>query len=148
MNRLGRWLKHACDTPLKLVPTHGDFSLVNALATDDGLRFIDWEGIAPGGLYSDLFNFAFVERYYERVRSGFADLLDDMFARYREACRDALPGFRRAAETGFDFARRQYYLERLRVLVDRQPSAHLAGVIQKSISMFDAFDRERGMILE
>ena len=42
---------------LKLVPVHGDFSLVNAIATDDGLRFIDWEGIAPGCVYDDIFNF-------------------------------------------------------------------------------------------
>jgi hypothetical protein len=42
------------------------------------------------------------------------------------------------------FARRQYYLERLRLLLDREVSPNLFKVIRRSIEMFREFDREAG----
>jgi len=145
LGQLHNWLTdHASRPQLQLVLTHGDFSLVNAISTNAGLRFIDWEGIAPGGLYSDIFNFLFVERYYGRASAGFEQDLAAFVHRYREACRMRFPELREAADGDLTFARRQYYLERLSLLLDRAESDNLCKVVCKSIAMFRDFDREAG----
>jgi len=138
---LGTRIKH---DQLDLVLTHGDFSLVNAISTNAGLRFIDWEGIAPGGIFSDIFNFLFVERYYGRASANF---LEDMFKfveTYRETIRARYPELREAAEFDLTVARRQYYLERISLLLDREISSNLCNVVCKSIAMFREFDLEAG----
>ena len=143
--RLGDWLtSQPKSRRLQLVLTHGDFSLVNAISTSAGLRFIDWEGIASGGLYSDIFNFLFVEQYYDRASDNFIQEMTDFVAKYRDVCRTRFPELRKAADTDLTFARRQYYLERLNLLVNRAVSPNLCKVVCKSIAMFRDFDREAG----
>jgi len=145
LERLRKWLAdHTKSDQVQLVLTHGDFSLVNAISTNAGLRFIDWEGIAPGGLYSDVFNFLFVERYYGRASTGFMRDLAAFVQRYRDACRTRFPELREAADGDLTFARRQFYLERLSLLLDRAESDNLCKVVCKSIAMFRDFDREAG----
>ena len=142
---LHRWLSGQSQSAvLQLVPVHGDFSLVNAIATPDGLRFIDWEGVAPGCVYDDILNFLFVERYYERATGSFADEMSAFLDRYGQAVRKRFPELAVATEVDAVFARRQYYLERLSLLLDREASANLCKVVRKSIAMFREFDREAG----
>ena len=129
---------------LQLVPVHGDFSLVNAIATAEGLRFIDWEGISPGCVYDDIFNFVFVERYYERATGSFMNDMSAFLDRYGQAVRKRFPELADSTEVDITFARRQYYLERLKLLLDREVSANLFKVIRQSIEMFREFDREAG----
>ena len=129
---------------LQLVLTHGDFSLVNAISTESGLRFIDWEGLAPGGLYSDIFNFLFVERYYGRASVEFLDEMSVFAERYRESIQARFPELHAAAGVDLTFARRQYYLERLNLLLNRGVSANLCKVVCKTIAMFHEFDHEIG----
>ena len=123
---------------------HGDFSLVNAIATDTGLRFIDWEGIAPGGVYDDIFNFLFVEHYYGRATETFMDDVTTFLDHYGSAVCDRFPELRQATVVDRTFARRQYYLERLSLLLDRNASDNLCNVVLNSIRMFEDFDREAG----
>lgn len=145
LDGLHRWLTSQTQSAmLQLVPVHGDFSLVNAIATPDGLRFIDWEGISPGCIYDDIFNFLFVERYYERATSSFMNDMSAFLDRYGQAVRKRFPELAVATEVDATFARRQYYLERLNLLLDREASANLCKVIRKSIEMFREFDREAG----
>jgi hypothetical protein len=142
---LVRWLNRNADTKkLQLVQSHGDFSLVNTISTDAGLRFIDWEGLAPGGLYSDIFNFAFVERYYERAASNLIAEVSSMLQKYRAAVISRYPDLSAAANIDPVFARRLYYLERLRILCNREASQNLADVVARSIQMFQAFDIDAG----
>lgn len=142
---LHRWLtSQAQSARLQLVPVHGDFSLVNAIATTEGLRFIDWEGISPGCVYDDIFNFLFVERYYERATGSFMNDMSAFLDRYGEAVRKRFPALADATEVDITFARRQYYLERLKLLLDREVSPNLFKVIRQSIEMFREFDREAG----
>jgi len=142
---LHRWLtRQSRSAHLQLVPVHGDFSLVNAIATPEGLRFIDWEGISPGCIYDDIFNFLFVERYYERATGSFMNDMSAFLDRYGQAVRKRFPELAAATEVDVTFARRQYYLERLNLLLDREASSNLCKVIGKSIEMFREFDREAG----
>lgn len=145
VEHLREWLTGQ-STPgqLQLVLTHGDFSLVNAISTSAGLRFIDWEGIAPGGLYSDVFHFLFVERYYDRASPCFLEDVSVFVERYREASQARFPELSEAAETNLTFARRQYYLERLSLLLNRAVSSNLCKVICKSIATFRDFDHDAG----
>jgi len=145
VQQLRDWLAaHSQRDQLQLVLTHGDFSLVNAIATDDGLRFIDWEGIAPGGLYSDVFNFLFVERYYGRADADFVEQLPIFLNRYREHVVSCHPELAEAASLDSTYARRLYYLERLNLLLQRSASDNLRNVVNKSIRMFRAADNEIG----
>ena len=129
---------------LQLVLTHGDFSLVNAISTSTGLRFIDWEGIASGGLYSDIFNFLFVERYYGRDSVNFLQEMSVFIERYGRAIQARFPELYEAAAFDLTLARRQYYLERTGLLLKRDVSSNLCKVVCKSIAMFRDFDLEAG----
>jgi hypothetical protein len=145
LDGLHRWLtSQARSAHLQLVPVHGDFSLVNAIATPDGLRFIDWEGISPGCVYDDIFNFLFVERYYKRATGNFMKDISAFLDRYGKAVRKRFPELAEATEVDVTFVRRQYYLERLNLLLDREVSSNLCKVVRKSIEMFREFDREAG----
>jgi len=137
LRQLRRWLAgQSAFDQLQLVPTHGDFSLVNAISTDAGMRFIDWEGIAPGGLYTDILNFLFVERYYGRASADFAKEMSVFLARYRESILSRFPELERAAALDSTIARQLYYLERLKLLLDRSASENLSDVVRKTIAMF------------
>ena len=129
---------------LQLILTHGDFSLVNAISTERGLRFIDWEGIGAGSLYSDLFNFMFTEHYYGRTSSNFTTEVGSIFSKFRDAILSGYPQMSDAASLPPVFSRRLFYLERLRLLLDREVSTNLLGVICKSIAIFEDFDKDVG----
>jgi len=145
MGKLRTWLiENATSDPLQLILTHGDFSLVNAISTEDGLRFIDWEGIGTGGLFSDLFNFMFAEQYYGRASSRFTAEVEFFYEKFRDAILIRCPELIDAASLPPIFARRLYYLERIRLLLDRDVSTNLLGVVCKSISMFKGFDNDVG----
>lgn len=145
LDRLHQWLSgDAHPEKLQLVPVHGDFSLVNAIATPQGLRFIDWEGIAPGCIYDDAFNFIFVERYYGRATDKFFVDMATFLERYGKAVRQHFPELAAATEVDLTFARRQYYFERLYLLLGRDASPNLCKVVRNSIEMFCEFDRDAG----
>jgi len=132
---------------LCLVPTHGDFSLVNAISTRDGLRFIDWEGIGPGTFYSDLYNFMLTERFYGRTSDKFLAEASTLLTRFGDAIVEQIPDLREAAEMDHAVVRRLYYLERTRLMVDREVTPNLIDVVIKSIKIFNNFDEESGELL-
>ncbi len=143
--KLSAWLIDNSESDvIQLVPTHGDFSLVNAIATNAGLRFIDWEGVSTGGVFSDILNFAFVERYYGRAAPEFPAEVAAMLARYRTALSDHCRPLTSDASISDHFARRLYYLERTRFLIERQVTPNQRQVISKSMAMFMQFDAETG----
>jgi hypothetical protein len=145
IENLGNWLrKQPKPDRLQLVLTHGDFSLVNAIDTDEGLRFIDWEGVTFGGLYTDLIHFLFAERYYQRIGENFTDELAAFVGRYRDAALKRFPELRDAADLDLTFARRLYYLERLGLMVKRSVSSHHCNVVSRSIGTFRDYDNDAG----
>ena len=70
--------------------------------------------------------------------------MTEFIDRYRETCRARFPELRVSAEMGFAYARRQYYFERVSLLLDRSESSNLSHVVRKSIAMFQNFDRDIG----
>jgi len=147
IERVGGLLHAHCGAmEVELVPTHGDFSLVNAILTKQGLRFIDWEGIGPGILYSDLYNLMFAERYYGRTSANFVAEVQAILRQFREAISRRAPVLRQVAHQDEDVLRRLYYLERVRLLVDREVTENLVRVVTKSIGVFDEFDSLSGKL--
>lgn len=145
ITQLADWLR-AQPKPeqLQLVLTHGDFSLVNAITTDDGLRFIDWEGVTSGGLYSDVFHFLFAERYYNRIADSFLDEMSEFTTRYRKAALGRFPELQDAADLDLTLARRLYYLERLALMLNRSVTSNLCSVVGNSIATWRDYDRDAG----
>ena len=129
---------------LQLTRTHGDFSLVNAISTDNGLRIIDWEGIGPGSLFSDIYNFMFAERYYERSSADFSSEVQSIIEKFRDAVLKRYPALQQAATMNQSMVRRLYYLERIRLMANRDATPVLYRVIRKSIAMFTEFDHDAG----
>ena len=112
--RLKRWLiANMPDKPLTLVWTHGDFSLVNVIISKRRFRVIDWEGLRPGNVHSDVINFVFVEKYYRRAQGDIVDPMHVFVSRYDVALRSRLAELKVASKPGFQCAVRLYYLERL-----------------------------------
>jgi thiamine kinase-like enzyme len=145
VEELTDWLrKQPKPDRLQLVLTHGDFSLVNAIATDGGLRFIDWEGVTFGGLYNDVIHFLFAERYYDRIDESFIDEMTEFVSRYREAALDRFSELRESSELDFALARRLYYLERIGLMLNRSISSNLCNVVINSIATFRAYDQDAG----
>lgn len=147
MERILVWLhnhNHDDGQQLQLVPVHGDFSLVNAINTDNGMRIIDWEGLTQGSLFSDIYNFLFVERYYGRASSDFVLDVADISNRYRWSLMTCFPKLTSTATINSTFMRRLYYAERLKLLLHRHITPNLVDVVLKSIAMFDEFDQEAG----
>ena len=116
---------------------------MNAIETNKGLRFIDWEGIGFGGLYSDIYNFVFVERYYGRSSEHFSDELEKFLVTYRHTVRSSLPNLQKAANLCLIYARRLYYFERICLLLERDVTANLCQVVLKSIELFKGYDIEK-----
>ena len=74
----------------------------------------------------------------------FANEFDTFIERFRAACRDRFPRLQAATDVHPTFARRQYYLERLSLLLEREPTENLSKVVRRSIDLFQEFDRESG----
>lgn len=145
IRRLSLWLVECmAGSQLQLTRTHGDFSLVNAISTDHGLRIIDWEGIGPGSLFSDIYNFMFAERYYERSSADFSSEVQSTIEKFRNAVLNRYPALQPAATMNQSTARRLYYLERVRLMANRDATPVLYRVIRKSIAMFNEFDQDAG----
>jgi len=145
MDGLQSWLlKNTKSGSLQLILTHGDFSLVNAISTPGGLRIVDWEGIGTGSLFSDLYNYMFTEHYYGRTSPDFTSEVETTLEKFRGAVLARCPELGDTASLPVLLVRRLYYLERLRLLLDRDVSLILLNVICKSVSMFSGFDDDVG----
>ena len=131
---------------LLLVPTHGDFSLVNTIVTSDGIRFIDWEGVEAGGPLSDIHHFLYAERYYGRINADFASALSKAVSDYRTRCRAAHPELAETLDLGAMFSMRLYCLERMRHLLKRQANQNLISVVDKTIDQFRDAETELARI--
>lgn len=145
IDALRQWLdQNANNEELELVMTHGDFSLVNALVSNGDLRIVDWEGISARSIFGDIFNFALAEQYYERSSPDFVSEAQALFNHYRTAFIARYPDLTDTASIEENIALRIYYLERVRLMIDRDVTPNLNRVVKKSIAMFNQFDVDLG----
>jgi hypothetical protein len=131
-------LEAAEDTPVQLAFTHGDFSFVNFIYSNNkNIAVIDWESAQRRSILNDLYNYFLTELYYGRTRKNLVKEINDaisLLARRLKASNesmqfDTLENFR-------DTYRWLYYIERIQVLLDREPSDMQQNVIRRSIETF------------
>lgn len=135
-------LEAAEDIPVKLTFTHGDFSFVNFIYSNKNkIAVIDWESAKDRSILSDLYNYFLTELYYERTRKNLVIEINDaislvtrQLAAFEKSTQfDTLEKFR-------DTYRWLYYIERIQVLLDREPSDIQQNVIRRSIKTFTRYE--------
>jgi hypothetical protein len=125
---------------LPLVFSHGDFSLVNILNTQDGKKVIDWEGAAPRNPLYDLYNFFLTELYYNRATKSLVAEIREATLFLQSLVRSREPNI---AETFIEFTRiyrRIYYLERICLLFERTLNQNVVKVIFRSVEVFNSYE--------
>ena len=121
--------------------SHGDFGLVNVVEDSRRLFVIDWESASYRTVLNDFFNSLFVECYYARVTLGEMNCaLDSMVDALAENLGSSA-GLAESIRLHAVVYRKLYYLERLALLLGRAPSESATRVIERSIGLFEDFER-------
>lgn len=128
---------------VELMFTHGDFSLVNILNTKNGIRVIDWEGADFRSPYYDLYNYFLTEIYYGRsnykITNRIAGATEKLNAHLVEKMPELSESLR---DRRIKIYRWLYYLERTRLLMEREPSQKVVEVIHKSLDVFSTYEKQ------
>ena len=128
------------DSEICLSFTHGDFAFVNFIYGEKSITVIDWETARYRSLLHDMHNYYFTELYYERIPSLHRNELDLATEQLSQClARDAMQSINTLTNNE-DLYRRFYFLERIQMLMEREPSLNLRGVILRSIEMFNRFE--------
>ncbi|MEA3412352.1 MAG: phosphotransferase [Pseudomonadota bacterium] len=131
------------DANLALVFSHGDFSLKNiVIDVGDRIRVIDWEHAAPRSVYHDFCNLFVTEVYYQRAAGEpwFMDSVPDAALRLETVLRESDRHCGRLFGEEGRVLRHVYYLERMRMLLERRIDGNHIKVIQRSIEAFQEFE--------
>lgn len=123
---------------IPLVFSHGDFSLVNILKGDDGIKVIDWEDAAQRNPLYDLYNYFFTESYYGRTTSKIMTEVNEAIKSLQERLVTKSPEVAATLLSSAEIYRRLYYLERLGMLLEREFSSKILEVILRSLDVFNA----------
>ena len=122
--------------------SHGDFSLVNILSTDSGIKVIDWEGAKYRGLLNDFFNFFMTEIYYDRSGIGIAEKVNALGNNILQVLEINSTPSKDQYLRSLHYYRRLYYVERVSTLLQRDITDKSLDVITKSIDIFNRFENK------
>jgi len=136
----------AVDHPVDLVFSHGDFSLVNFIETPTGLCVIDWEGAAYRTVLFDLHNLFMTELYYKRARDSVVSEVNQMIDALASKLQDDGSRAAKSLLSSRETLRKTYYAERISMLLSRELSNHLIGVVLRSILVFRDYETMAGGI--
>ncbi|MFH1932394.1 MAG: phosphotransferase [Pseudomonadota bacterium] len=128
------------DYPIDLVFSHGDFSLVNILKTKDGIMVIDWEGVGRRNPLFDLYNYFFTELYYRRAEGNLVPEINEAISSLQSHLAPKAPKLAMSLLSLAETYRRLYYVERVRMLLERKPTNKLLNVILRSIDVFNRYE--------
>lgn len=145
-DRIFERISHQKNGRIFLVPSHGDYSLVNILKTKAGIKVIDWEGFDFRNPLFDLYNYFFTEVYYKRYKANLHPVIHEAISSMALRMKEKLPSLAKTLVPLADIYRRLYYLERIRVLLDREPSNNLLDVILRSIKIFNSYENSQECI--
>jgi hypothetical protein len=127
---------------IPLVFSHGDFSLVNILKTDDGLKVIDWEGTDRRNPLYDLYNYFLTESYYKRTTKCLVSEIRQGIRSLQSSIASKAPKIASTLESFSDIYRRLYYIERICMLLERDASKRILNVILRSINVFNDYEEK------
>jgi aminoglycoside phosphotransferase (APT) family kinase protein len=131
-------LEAADSVPVQLGFTHGDFSFVNFIFHHKKkIAVIDWESAQHRSILHDLYNYFLTELYYGRAQGDLVKEIDESISLIaRELLRSNTSIEAETLEKSRDTYRWFYYIERMQVLLDREPSEIQKNVIRHSIETF------------
>jgi hypothetical protein len=118
-----------------LVFSHGDFSLANMILEGRRVKVIDWEGAGPRSVLYDLLTFFSFEVFYDRAGRSLVPELRRATGMLTAFLEERAPEL--MARLGTPFAlRRLFYLERIRMLLERELDEGQLDVVRRSIDVF------------
>lgn len=129
---------------LDLIFSHGDFSFVNVLNTSAGMRIIDWESGARRHLLNDLYNYFFTELYYDRVRTNLVAEIKAAISSLQSSLETDAPDLACDLLSSATYYRHLYYLERIKMLLERDLDDHILNVVIHSIEIFNGYEEATG----
>lgn len=127
---------------LFLTFSHGDFSLLNIIASDGKWKVIDWEDGRARTALTDFYSLFTTELYYGRD--------GDEIVEWAKASLENLVGSIETVNVDLGRSLRQHasryrslaHLERLRMLMSRGADERRIGVVRRSAEVFERFDRQ------
>ncbi|MGV6806944.1 MAG: hypothetical protein ACWA5K_03465 [bacterium] len=119
-----------------LAQTHGDFSFVNFVYSNGRINVIDWEDINQRSLLHDLHNYFYTEAYYRRSNQDLSENLEKATESLMLRLSEVSPANLPASKSLLQAYGLIYYLERLMMLLDREPSAIRTRVITQTLDLF------------
>lgn len=128
------------DSWVDVVFSHGDFSLRNVLRTKDGVVVIDWESADRRSVLFDLYNYFFAEAYYSRIHTDLVSEIREAIASLQSRLAGSAPDIARNLPALARVYCRLYYLERIHMLLEREPTDELLDVIVRSIEIFSQYE--------
>ena len=125
---------------IDLIFSHGDFSLVNILKRKEKIRVIDWEGVDRRSALFDLYNYFFTELYYKRGTTSLVEEIKEAISYLQSRLSAKLPELARTLVSLAPIYRRLYYVERVCMLLEREPTNKLLEVVLRSIDVFNRYE--------
>ena len=119
--------------------------LSNILNTKEGISVIDWEYADSRNPLCDLYNYFFTELYYGRAKGN--NLISEINAailRLNKVLVERLPVIADRLVRQAKIYRWIYYLERINVILEREPSDNSLDVLLRSIKIFGEIEEEHG----
>lgn len=129
-------------TEICIAFSHGDFSMVNILSTDNGIKVIDWEGAKQRSLLNDFFNFFLTEIYYNRAGVDIVADVNELGKKMLRSLYVDSDNTQENYDNSLQIYRQLYYVERIVMLLERDVTERALHVIFKSIEVFNRFERE------
>lgn len=126
--------------PVDLIFSHGDFSFVNILSSNQGMVVIDWESAAHRNILNDFYNWFFTELYYRRVKTDLVAEINEALISLQSSLTSKGIGIVGDLQSKTEFYRWLYYIERIQMLLEREPSEKLLNVMMRSIEVFNHYE--------
>jgi thiamine kinase-like enzyme len=127
---------------IPLVFSHGDFSLVNILKTDGGLKVIDWEGTDRRNPLYDFYNYFLTESYYKRTTKCLVSEIRQGIRSLQSSIASRAPKIASTLKSFSDIYRWIYYIERICMLLERDFNQRILDVISRSIDVFNQYEEK------
>ena len=144
INTLAENLNSRNTKTIYLAFSHGDYSLVNIVQMGKNLGVIDWEGVASRSILFDLYNYFLTELYYGRASKTLGLQVNRAITNLSRMLEKKASYLGREVMTYQELYRKIYYIERLKMLLDREFSNKQLDVAVRSMEVFQSYEQQYG----
>lgn len=123
-----------------LTLSHGDFLPYNIIRTVGGIKVIDWEHIGKRSALHDLYNYFYTRMYFSEA-IGLVGELGEAISSLRNRLSRKCPELAHQIVPLASVYRWLFYLERICVILEREPTEARANVLRRTIDLFTRYER-------